>query len=140
MSAKSTGNTSLTSLVLIVDDDPVISRPLANGLKGAGYEVIQAATGADALALGNERQPQLVLLDYQLPDINGLEVLTRLRRDPGSDWGKNVPVIFATNIYDVDTMNTAMELGVRDYVLKSDINLEGIIKLVANYVPLQQVP
>lgn len=122
-------------LVLIVDDDTMVSHPLTIGLKEVGYEVAQSETGKSALEYATAQHPSLIILDYNLPDINGIEVLKQLRNDP---WGKTVPVIFATNTYEVDVMNAVMELDVRDYVLKADMNLNEIIKLVGSYVPLPQ--
>jgi DNA-binding response OmpR family regulator len=121
--------------ILIVDDDAMVSHPLTIGLKEAGYEVAQLATGEAALSFATAQHPAVIMLDYSLPDINGIEVLRQLRNDM---WGKTVPVIFATNTYEVDVMNTVMELGVRDYVLKADMNLDEIVKLVGGYAPLPQ--
>src|SRR2546423_114537 len=65
--------------VLVVDDDPVINRLVQARLAGFGYEIHAAADGEQALALAQQVQPDLVLLDVQLPGISGLEVLDYLR-------------------------------------------------------------
>ena len=59
-------------------------------------------------------------------------MLRQLRQD---EWGREVPVIVASNVYDVDIINDIMSLGVKDYVLKSDIKLEDIVRLVGEYAP-----
>ena len=68
--------------VLVVEDDPRLRRPLTLTLATQGYEVVGAATGQEALASVGERTPDLVVLDLGLPDMDGADVLARLR--PGS--------------------------------------------------------
>jgi DNA-binding NarL/FixJ family response regulator len=73
-----------------------------------------------------------VLLDYQMPDANGIDILTELRKDT---WGSQAAVIVMTNVYELEIVNQMMALGVHDYVLKSDIQLDETVNLVGNYVP-----
>jgi CheY-like chemotaxis protein len=70
------------ALILVVDDDPVMLRATGRLLKSAGYEVIKAGTGSDALRLAKEQEPDLVLLDVVLLDMDGLEVCRRIKADP----------------------------------------------------------
>jgi len=72
------------STILNVDDDAAGRYAKSRILKRAGYQVIEAGTGADALRLVKETQPQLVLLDVKLPDINGLDVCRTLKNDPST--------------------------------------------------------
>jgi len=119
-------------LILVVDDEKMTSRTITMALEALGYQAVIAETGKDGLATALERHPRLIVLDYHMKDMDGIAVLQALRKD---EWGKNVPVVMASNIYDVDIINSIMELGVQDYVLKSDINLDDIVKLVGKYVP-----
>ena len=68
--------------VLIAEDEPSIVLSLEFLLKGAGYEVITAANGGDALRLAEERKPDLLVLDIMLPVVNGFEVCRTLRANP----------------------------------------------------------
>jgi len=119
-------------LILVVDDEKMTSRTITMALEALGYQTIIAETGKGGLATALEQHPRLIVLDYHMKDMDGIAVLQALRKD---EWGKNVPVVMASNIYDVDIINSIMELGVQDYVLKSDINLDDIVKLVGKYVP-----
>jgi len=118
--------------ILIVDDEKQTSRTMAMALEAAGYATLEASTANEGLQTALTQHPQLIILDYRIADQNGVSVLRQLRQDA---WGQSVPVIVASNVYDVDIINDIMGLGVQDYVLKSDVNLEDIIKLVSEYVP-----
>ena len=76
------GPSPLLGRVLVVDDRPSLREVLAFTLQEAGIDVVEAATGADALRLTREARPDLVLLDVMLPDIDGREVCRRLKADP----------------------------------------------------------
>ena len=120
--------------VLVVDDDNLLRRSLVDKLTDAGFHVAEAADGTNGLKMAMETRPQVILLDQQMPDMSGVETLKQLRQD---EWGKNVEVIFATNLYDPRVINDAIAHGVHDYVLKADVTLEQIVDLVKKYVPLQ---
>ena len=70
--------------ILIVDDYPGALYMRSRILSDAGYEVLEATRGEEALRIASERQPSLVLLDVNLPDISGTEVCERLKRDPAT--------------------------------------------------------
>lgn len=120
--------------ILVVDDDDLLRKSLTDSLTEAGFKVIDAAGGRAGLAAALEHHPKLILLDYQMPDMNGTEVLTELRND---DWGKAVEVIIATNIYEVAVVNAVLQQNVHDYVLKADVSLDQIVELAKKYVTPQ---
>ena len=104
--------TSLAVRILIVDDEPPIRRLLRTGLGTQGYEVIDAATGQEALtALAQE--PDLMILDLGLADMQGLDVL-RIMRERGSA----VPVLILSSREDEAGKVKAFDLGADDYVTK----------------------
>ncbi len=80
--------------IVVADDDPDIRRLVADILRDEGYRVLTAADGQEALALIRRRAPALVLLDLQMPLLNGWEVLDHLRAE-----GIHVPVVFMTAAY-----------------------------------------
>lgn len=98
--------------VLVVDDERAIRRLLHTSLTAEGYEVIEAETGAQALASAARERPDIVLLDLGLPDQDGTEVLRQLR-----EWSK-VPVIVVTVRADEAEKVAALDAGADDYVTK----------------------
>ncbi|MBI2221570.1 MAG: sigma-54-dependent Fis family transcriptional regulator [Acidobacteria bacterium] len=99
--------------ILLVDDDDPFRTVLAGELERLGFAVSGAASGAEALARAADREPEVVLLDLRLPDMDGLEVLTALReKSPSSD------VIMLTGHGSIDTAIEAIRLGAFDYVAK----------------------
>jgi DNA-binding response OmpR family regulator len=99
--------------IIIVDDEPTIVHIIAQRLRRDGFEVAAAATGEAALALIGELQPAAVLIDVGLPDIDGFEVLRRLR-----DAGSSLPIIMLTAHSDESDRVVGLELGADDYVVK----------------------
>jgi len=80
-------------LILIVEDNPNNLKLVRDSLQVKGYQTIAAETGEEGVRLAHERQPALVLMDIQLPGINGVEALKRLRADPVTS---STPVIAIT--------------------------------------------
>lgn len=117
--------------ILIVDDDTLIGEVYSRNLELVGYRVLWAKNGADGLKMAIEEEPALILLDYFMPQMNGLEVLHKLRKEA---WGNRAVVVFATNVYDLAVVNEALQYGVRDYIIKSDLSTPDLIKLVGKYV------
>ncbi|MFT0861120.1 response regulator [Ancylobacter sp. G4_0304] len=98
--------------VLVVDDEPQIQRFLRPALSAAGYEVFEAATGAEALRAAATTAPDLILLDLGLPDMDGKEVIARLR-----GWS-HVPIIILSARDREAEKIAALDLGADDYVEK----------------------
>ncbi|MEN3534231.1 response regulator transcription factor [Microbispora sp. ZYX-F-249] len=107
--------------LLVVDDEPVVRELLAATLRFAGYEVTSAATGSQALETARGTPPDLVLLDVMLPDMDGFEVMRRLRALPrpltGGSPGQ-VPVLFLTARDTTQDKINGLRLGGDDYVTK----------------------
>ena len=80
-------------LILIVEDNPKNLKLVRDTLQVTGYQTIEAETGEEGVRLAHERQPALILMDIQLPGINGIEALQRLRADPAT---RPTPVIAIT--------------------------------------------
>ena len=100
-------------LVLIVDDEPRIRELLRDFLAAKEYQVIEAATGGQGLKRLREERPHLVLLDINMPDMSGLEVLREAKAiDPA------VGVIMVTGVHDEEIGRQAMRDGAFDYITK----------------------
>ena len=98
--------------VLIVDDEPQIRRFLRNSLPPHGYECIEAATGAEALAAFAKEKPDAVILDLGLPDKDGFGVIQQIRESALT------PIVVLSARSDVEGKVKALELGADDYVTK----------------------
>ncbi len=101
------------SKILVVDDEHLIRWSLEQNLKKQGYEVSTAGSGEDALRLLQEDPPDLMLLDIQLPGMNGMEVLEKVK-----DLEDEVIVIMVTALGVLETAVKAMRLGAYDYINK----------------------
>jgi two-component system, OmpR family, KDP operon response regulator KdpE len=103
---------SMRQRILIVDDEPQILRFLRLGLEAAGYDALLASDGADALRQSAAMNPDLVILDLGLPDMDGKQVLARLRQ-----WS-SVPVLVLSARDDEREKIETLDLGANDYVAK----------------------
>jgi DNA-binding response OmpR family regulator len=101
--------------ILIVDDDPNILKLLRLNLEMEGYDVVEAADGKEALEAVAEHAPDLVLCDVMMPQLNGLEVVTRLRKDPAH--AKLPIVMLSAKAQEMDVQH-GKRVGADDYVTK----------------------
>jgi two-component system OmpR family response regulator len=107
--------------LLVVDDEPTVRELLSAALRYAGFEVASAATGQEALASALREPPDLVLLDVMLPDMDGFEVIRRLREQPAAPPGPRraqIPVLFLTARDATQDKVNGLLLGGDDYVTK----------------------
>jgi DNA-binding response OmpR family regulator len=104
-----------TQLVLVADDEEDIRALVAFRLQRAGYDVITAADGEEALALATTQLPDLIVLDMMMPKATGLEVTRSLR---GQDSTKDIPVILLTARAQEADVASGFEAGADDYVKK----------------------
>lgn len=100
--------------VLVVDDDVVICRQMAAGLSSAGYQVVTAHNGEQALAQADETPPDLAIVDLEMPGTNGLDVIRRLKEM----LGRAVHVMVMTGHDDEKSHAEAFDAGTDDYVVK----------------------
>jgi two-component system response regulator AtoC len=114
------------SKILAIDDDSIIRTLLTNILTKAGYEVVTAADGESGLELAVSTNPDLVVTDFQMPGISGLEVLTELQRtQPG------LPVILLTAHGDVALTIKSIQLGAYDFIEKP-IQMQELLDVIRN--------
>ena len=117
MHSRPTGSAAIlagmSERVLVVDDEPSIVDALSTALRYEGFEVHEAQTGRDALKRAETMRPDLIVLDIMLPDLDGLEVTRRLRRD-----GLRTPVLFLTARDSTEDKISGLTVGGDDYVTK----------------------
>jgi DNA-binding response OmpR family regulator len=113
-------------VVLLVDDDPAIRRAVGAGLELEGFSVVPASGGRAALEAAGRVHPAVILLDLSMPDLDGLEVLERLRAA-----GDQVPVCVLSARDEVDDRVAGLQAGADDYVVKPFALEEVVARLHA---------
>jgi len=111
--------------ILLIEDDPMLIKLYENALEREGFAVDIASDGISGVNKAIAKHPELILLDLTLPQLDGLNVMKRIRLD---NWGANVPIIILTNS---DTNDEILSAVVEEkpayYFIKSNTNPEGII-------------
>lgn len=110
--------------ILLVEDDNSLATVYVDRLEAEGFEVKRVENGEDALAAAEAFQPDLVLLDVMMPEINGFDVLDILRNTPKT---ANLKVIMLTALSQESDKERAMSLGVDDYLVKSQIVIADVV-------------
>lgn len=100
---------------LVVDDSRVIRKVARRILEDIGFEIAEASDGMEALAWCRAAMPDAILLDWNMPVMNGIEFLRHLRQEPG---GQEPAVIFCTVENDLDRIREALDAGAREYIMK----------------------
>ena len=113
--------------VLVVDDTAVIRDTVARLLKREGYDTICAGSGKEALDALNTTDADLMLLDIMMPEMDGMECLSLLRKD--SRW-RELPVIIMSALSDEEHLRKAEQLGARDYLVKARFTITQILDRV----------
>lgn len=107
--------------LLVVDDEPSIRELLAASLKFAGFDVVSAGDGTEALRMAESHRPDLVVLDVMLPDMDGFTVTRRLR-----ERGRDTPVLFLTARDETQDKIQGLTVGGDDYITKP-FSLEEVV-------------
>jgi two-component system phosphate regulon response regulator PhoB len=114
--------------ILVVEDEDAVRELLVATLEGAGYQPLSAADVAEAEASMAERAPELILLDWMLPGMSGIEFTRRLRKEPAL---REVPIIMLTARGEEHSKVTGLEAGVDDYVTKPFSTRELLARIKA---------
>jgi len=101
--------------ILVVDDEKDILELLEYNLEKEGYEILKAMTGEEALELVKRKNPDLIILDLMLPDVDGLEVCKMLKKAPKTG---SIPIIMLTAKGEESDIIVGLELGANDYITK----------------------
>lgn len=121
-------------LVLVVDDQNANLQLIGEVLDHAGYQVMPALSGEQAIARASLRRPDLVLLDIAMPGMNGVEACKRLRTLPGLD---DLPILFVTAANDRASLVTAFAAGAVDYITKPFV-VEELLARVRTHIELKR--
>jgi DNA-binding response OmpR family regulator len=118
--------TNMAQKVLVVDDDPLTQRVLKYYLERAGYEILVASSGREAIRMAKHYLPKLIILDLMLPDIDGREVLRQVQRTEST---KSIPVVLLSGNTDLATTEESLQSGATQVLVKP-INPEQLIAVL----------
>lgn len=119
--------------ILIVEDDNFLVRMLSKTIEAEGYEVVMAGTGEEGWRkASSDTAIRLILLDIMLPDLDGFEVLKRIRQYEPT---KNTPVIIVSNLGQPEDQERGKALGATDYIIKSNVSLDEVAARVKKFLP-----
>jgi two-component system alkaline phosphatase synthesis response regulator PhoP len=113
--------------ILLADDEQFIVVAYRDGLERAGYEVIIASDGEEALLILEKTKPELLLLELMLPKLNGFELLQAMKEDPAMH---SIPVLVLTNLSQESDKEEARSYGVADFLVKSEVSLQDLLHRV----------
>jgi len=122
----------LAGKILVIEDDPKFTKILLDALQPEGYEILTTADGQEGIQFFEDCHPDLILLDGQIPKLDGFQVCQVIRQDIK---GKSVPIIMMTAVYQVQSMEdmARKELGVQEYLYKP-INLKNLKTLIHGFL------
>lgn len=113
--------------IAIVEDDLAIAQMYRMKFEVEGFEVETAENGVLGFELLEKMRPDIVLLDLMMPEMNGEEVLEKVR---STDWGKELKVVILTNLSEQEAPNRLKELGVTRYIVKAEMTPKQVAELV----------
>ena len=116
-----------TAKIVIVEDDIAISQMYRIKFEVEGMEIETADNGKLGIELIKKTKPDMVLLDLMMPEMNGDEVLAKMRNEP---WGKDMPVIILTNLGQQEAPAKLEELNVDDYIVKAEMTPKQVAEIV----------
>ena len=117
----------MAAKIAIVEDDQTISQMYRMKFELEGYAVDTAENGRLGLELVEKMRPNIILLDLMMPEMNGAEMLAKVRAQP---WGKNIKVIILTNMGEQEVPPEVRKLDVSEVVLKADMTPRQVAQLV----------
>jgi DNA-binding response OmpR family regulator len=112
--------------IAIIEDDLAIAQMYRLKFEAEGYKVEIAENGKLGLALCEQMKPDLVLLDLMMPEMNGDEMLEKMR---ATDWGKHIKVIILTNVGEQEAPDKLKELEVCAYIVKAEMTPKQVAEL-----------
>lgn len=118
-------------IILVVEDEVVLSRILARKLGRRNFEVVVAGNGVEALKQMRKVKPQLVLLDLIMPEKNGFEVLEEAKADKEL---KEIPIVVFSNLGQEEDRQKAKKLGAIDYLVKANLSVAEVTEVVDKYL------
>lgn len=113
--------------ILLADDDQALVTIFQLAISGAGFEVVTASDGQNALNLAATEKPDLILLDQILPDMKGNDILKSLKADPVT---AAIPVVMLSNFGQNELVQEAINTGAAEYILKYQIEPQDLVEKI----------
>ena len=113
--------------IAIIEDDQAIAQMYRMKFESEGFTIEMAADGKSGLEMVSQHMPDLILLDIQMPEMNGVEALKHIRKLPG---GQDVPVIVLTNLGQQEAPKDLEALGIENYIIKADLTPSQVVEQV----------
>jgi len=110
--------------ILIIEDDEFFRELLRKKLLTIGFSIIEAANGEEGIDLTKQKKPDLIILDLLLPNIDGFEVLSKVKADTNTS---SIPVIIVSNLGQQEDVERGLKLGASDYMIKSQFDIDSIV-------------
>lgn len=113
--------------IAIIEDDVPISQMYRMKFEAAGFDVQMANNGKRGVALVETFLPDIILMDLQMPEMDGTEALQIIRKN---DWGKTIPVIVLTNLGEEESPKELRALGIHSYIVKANLTPRQVVQRV----------
>jgi CheY-like chemotaxis protein len=123
--------------IAIIEDDQAIAQMYRMKFESEGFAIEVAADGKSGLEMVSAHMPDLVLLDLQMPEMNGAEALKHIRKLPG---GHDVPVIVLTNLGQQEAPKDLAALGIEGYIIKADLTPSQVVTQVKKILGITTEP
>jgi DNA-binding response OmpR family regulator len=127
-------NTGKPKKILLVEDDETLANVYKTRLHAEGFDLRRVPNGEEALAAALEYKPDLILLDIMMPKVSGFDVLDILRNTPETT---NTKVIVLTALSQDSDRKRAEEMGVDDYLVKSQVVIADVVERIKHHLGLQ---
>jgi DNA-binding response OmpR family regulator len=121
----------MATKIAIIEDDAAISQMYRMKFEAEGFEVETAENGKLGLGLAEQMKPDMILLDLMMPEMNGDEMLKKMR---STAWGKDIKVIILTNMGEQEATATLKELKVEAFIVKADMTPRQVAELVKKHL------
>ncbi len=117
--------------ILVIEDDKFLRELISRKIVSEGYDVAEAVDGKKGIEGVNKEKPDLILLDLILPEVDGFEVLAKIKSNPSSS---QIPVIILSNLGRKEDIEKGLKMGAADYLIKARFTPDEIIEKVRGII------
>lgn len=114
-------------LLFLAEDDPLLTKMYSAKFAKEGFRLLTAGDGQAAYDTITKNKPDFLILDVMMPKLSGLELLEKLRQDPGY---KSIPVMMLTNLTQKEEAQKALDLGAKEYLIKANLTPSQVVEKV----------